>query len=116
MNNLDLEILRAILDNEHLILRYSIHEFAEEINVSASKITKCWQKMGLSGYKQLKAVVQFRDKISSENAFVLLLKIEELKKELEGLEKDQVNYELFQNKYDKFYQLLSSAENGKNLN
>ncbi len=113
MNNLDLEILRAILDNEQLILSHSIHEFAERINVSASKITKCCQKMGLSGYKQLKAVLQFRSKISGENAFIILLKIEEIKKELEGLEKDQVNYELFQNKYDEFYQLLSNAENGK---
>lgn len=110
MNNLDLEILRSILDNEQLILTHSIHEFAAKTNVSASKITKSCQKMGLSGYKQLKAVLQFRDNISSENAFVILLKIEELKKELEGLEKDQVNYKLLQNKYKEFYLLLSNAE------
>lgn len=113
MNKLDIMILEEILTKGNKILNMSIYEFAEESNVSASKITKTCKKLGFTGYKQLRYTVQSTEYISSSNAFIILLKIDKIKKELIQLTNKEVDYELLDDKYKEFHELLCDSNEGE---
>lgn len=113
MNDLDLMILDEILKQGKNILGINIYEFAKESNVSASKVTKTCQKLGFTGYKQLRYTVRDLDNISYDTAFVLLLKLEKMKNELLQMESKRVDFELLNDKYKIFYEMLCNAQSGE---
>lgn len=112
MNDLDLMILSEILKRGNDILGVNIFEFAKESNVSASKVTKTCQKLGFTGYKQLRYTVRDLDEISNQSAFVILLKLEDIKKELLQMESEQIDFDLLDDKNKIFHELLCCAQEG----
>ncbi len=81
LNELDKSIAQKIEDDPYFFVDHNIFESSDYLDISASKLTKYCQKIGLTGYKELKYKIRTSIEQSKylvegdgENSFVLLAK------------------------------------------
>lgn len=57
LTKMDLQIARAIEQDPQLVVDCNIHQLAQKLNVSATKITLYCKKINLSGFKEFKYII-----------------------------------------------------------
>lgn len=84
LNDLDKNIAQQIEDNPYFIVEHNIFQSSDFLGISASKLTKYCQKIGLTGYKELKYKIRssidqskYLANEDSENSFMLITKFVE---------------------------------------
>lgn len=112
MNSLDFKILNIILDKYIQYIDETIFEFADEVGVSASKLTQLCKKMGMSGYKELRYAYQDVANPSKVKAFGILLNLKLLEEQFIELESKDVNYQTLMSEYELINELYTNAISG----
>lgn len=67
LNDTDLHIWKYIVNHKKECCHYTIYELADQCNVSRTTILRFANKLSLSGYSELKALLKIEDRGSLEN-------------------------------------------------